>query len=184
MKISDFEISDLKLIEPQVFADSRGYFMETFNREKFVALTGISEDWVQDNESKSDQGVLRGFHFQKPPHAQAKLVRVIQGEVLDVVVDIRIGSPTFGKHVAVTLSAENKCQFYIPEGFAHGFLVKRDDTIFAYKCSRYYHKESEVSLKWNDPVLNIDWGINSPILSEKDSNSALNLVDVKRLLLS
>jgi dTDP-4-dehydrorhamnose 3,5-epimerase len=167
MKIIDTKIPDLKIIESSVFSDDRGYFFESYSYEKLKNL-GIDKVFVQDNESKSQKGVLRGLHFQNPPFAQAKLVRVVKGAVLDVAVDIRKKSPTYGQHVCVELSEQNKRMFYVPEGFAHGFLVLEDDTIFSYKCSQYYHKESEGSLLWNDEILNINWGINTPILSEKD----------------
>ncbi len=160
-------IDGLVILQPRIFNDGRGYFYESWNKQTFLQC-GIAQDFVQDNQSLSQQGVLRGLHFQKPPFAQAKLVRVIQGAVLDVAVDIRKNSPTYGQHVAVELTGENKTLFYIPEGFAHGFLTLQDDTIFAYKCSNYYHKASEESLMWNDPDLNIAWGIDAPLLSEKD----------------
>jgi len=167
MKIINTSIPDLKILEPAVFADDRGYFFESYSYEKLKDL-GIDKVFVQDNESKSQKGVLRGLHFQNPPYAQAKLVRVVKGAVLDVAVDIRKDSPTYGQHVCVELSEQNKRMFYIPEGFAHGFLTLEDDTIFTYKCSAYYNKESEGSLLWSDETLNIDWGIDNPILSEKD----------------
>ncbi|MGL4598943.1 MAG: dTDP-4-dehydrorhamnose 3,5-epimerase [Bacteroidia bacterium] len=160
-------IAGLVILKPRIFNDGRGYFYESWNKQTFLQA-GITQDFVQDNQSLSQQGVLRGLHFQKPPHAQAKLVRVIQGAVLDVAVDIRKHSPTYGQHVAVELTGENKTMFYIPEGFAHGFLTLQDDTIFAYKCSNYYNKASEESLLWNDPDLKIEWGIAAPLLSEKD----------------
>lgn len=167
MKVTTTEIEGLLIIDPKVFADDRGYFFESYNKQIFEE-SGIYEDFVQDNQSLSQQGVLRGLHFQKPPHAQAKLVSVIQGSVLDVAVDIRKGSPTYGQYYALILSSENKKMFFIPSGFAHGFLTLEDDTIFSYKCSSQYAKESEGSLKWDDPDLAIEWGIKNPILSEKD----------------
>ncbi|MCL2414906.1 MAG: dTDP-4-dehydrorhamnose 3,5-epimerase [Bacteroidales bacterium] len=167
MKILETKIQNLKIIEPSVFSDDRGYFFESYSHEKLKEL-GIDKIFVQDNESKSEKGVLRGLHFQNPPFAQAKLVRVVRGAVLDVAVDIRKNSPTYGQHVCVELSEQNKRMLYIPEGFAHGFLTLEDDTIFSYKCSQFYNKESEDSLLWNDETLNIDWGTNNPILSEKD----------------
>jgi dTDP-4-dehydrorhamnose 3,5-epimerase len=167
MKIIDTKIPDLKILEPSVFADDRGYFFESYSYQKLKDL-GIDKTFVQDNESKSQKGVLRGLHFQNPPFAQAKLVRVVKGAVLDVAVDIRQNSPTYGQHVCVELSEENKRMFYIPEGFAHGFLTLENDTVFSYKCSQYYNKESEGSLLWNDETLCIDWGFEDPILSEKD----------------
>jgi len=173
MEIEKLSIPELILIKPQVFADERGYFFESFNEEKFAQKSGVGVKFVQDNESLSNCGVLRGLHFQNPPYAQGKLVRVIRGSVQDVAVDIRRNSPTFGQHFSVILSGENKYQLYIPEGFAHGFLVLEDHTIFSYKCTNFYHRESERSLKWNDPDLHIAWGINAPVLSEKDRNTAV-----------
>ncbi|MCL2027883.1 MAG: dTDP-4-dehydrorhamnose 3,5-epimerase [Bacteroidales bacterium] len=167
MKLIDTKIPDLKILEPSVFTDDRGYFFESYSYQKMKDL-GMDNVFVQDNESKSQRGVLRGLHFQNPPFAQAKLVRVVKGAVLDVAVDIRKNSPTYGQHVCVELSEQNKRMFYIPEGFAHGFLVLEDDTIFSYKCSQFYNKESEGSLLWNDETLNINWGFDNPILSEKD----------------
>ena len=171
MKLKETGIRGLIVIEPDVFGDSRGYFMETFSLRKFRELTGLDIDFVQDNESKSCYGVVRGLHFQKPPHAQSKLVRVVKGAVLDVAVDIRKGSPTFGKHVAVELSAENHRQFFIPRGFAHGFVVLTDEVIFQYKCDNYYAPEYEGAIAWDDPDLGIDWKIPAEdvILSAKDT---------------
>ncbi len=174
MEIERLSIPDLILIRPQVFSDERGYFFESFNKEIFAEKSGLRINFVQDNESLSNYGVLRGLHFQNPPYAQGKLVRVIRGSVQDVAVDIRRNSPTYGKHCSVILSGENKYQFYIPEGFAHGFLVLEDDTVFSYKCTNYYNRESESILKWNDPDLDIVWGIKEPVLSEKDRNSNVN----------
>jgi dTDP-4-dehydrorhamnose 3,5-epimerase len=167
MEIQRTFINDLLVIHPKVFADGRGYFYESWNKQSFEKA-GIRSEFVQDNQSLSQPGVLRGLHFQNPPYAQAKLVRVIAGAVLDIAVDIRKDSPTYGKHFSIELNAENKTMFYIPEGFAHGFLTLKEDTIFAYKCAGFYNKASEGCLLWNDPDLNIDWGITSPILSEKD----------------
>jgi len=147
--------------------------MESYNSQLFKDTTNLNVEFVQDNESQSNKGVLRGLHFQKPPHAQGKLVRVVKGSVLDVAVDIRKSSKTFGKHFSIVLSEENKTQFYVPPGFAHGFLVLEDNTIFSYKCTGFYNKESEVSLRWDDGDINIDWGIKDPILSEKDKNSSV-----------
>ncbi len=161
------------IIEPRVFGDNRGYFFESFSLRDFEAHVGPVA-FVQDNESLSERrGVLRGLHFQKGDLAQAKLLRVVQGSVLDVAVDIRPGSPTFGRHVSVVLSGENKRQFFIPRGFAHGFLVLEDHTIFQYKCDNYYAPEAEGSYRWNDPAFAIDWGISPDevILSEKDSQA-------------
>ena len=167
MEITKCHIQGLLTIEPKVFGDNRGYFFESFNKDKFDAeVPNIS--FVQDNQSMSHKGVLRGLHFQRPPFEQGKLVRVIQGSVLDVAVDIRSNSITYGQHVAIELNGSNNTMFYIPPGFAHGFLTLEDNTIFAYKCTQYYHKDSEGCILWNSPSLGINWGINSPILSEKD----------------
>lgn len=173
MKITSLAIEGLLLFEPRVFEDDRGSFMESFREDHFQALSELNTRFVQDNESVSKAHVLRGLHFQVPPKAQAKLVRVSQGSVLDVAVDLRKGSPTFGQHCALLLSAENRRQFYIPEGFAHGFLSLEDDTIFSYKCSEYYSHEDERSLLWNDEHLGIDWKLDSDrvLLSEKDKNA-------------
>ncbi len=168
MKFLRTEIPDVILIQPKVFGDERGYFFESFQQEKFNDFVGKETRFVQDNESKSSKNVLRGLHFQAPPFAQGKLVRVIKGAVLDVAIDIRQNSPTYGKHVALTLSEENKNQLFIPEGFAHGFLTLEDNTIFQYKCTNYYAPQSEQSILWNDFTLNIYWGIENPLLSQKD----------------
>ncbi len=159
----------LKVFEPRVFADARGYFFESFNKQVFAA-EGITTEFVQDNESRSARGVLRGLHYQLNPMAQAKLVRVIEGEVLDVAVDIRKGSPTFGKHYSILLSAENKKQLYIPRGFAHGFAVLSDSCIFQYKCDNFYSKESEGGILFSDAELGIDWQLNPAdiLVSDKD----------------
>lgn len=172
MKVTKTFIEGLLLIEPDVHGDSRGYFMESFNARTFRELTGIDADFVQDNESKSSYGVVRGLHFQRPPHAQAKLVRVVEGRVLDVAVDLREGSETYGKHFAVELSEENHFQMYIPKGFAHGFSVLSEKVVFQYKCDDYYAPETEGALAWDDPDLAIDWRIphESVRLSEKDKN--------------
>jgi dTDP-4-dehydrorhamnose 3,5-epimerase len=167
------EIEGPLIIEPRVFGDNRGYFFESFSLRDFEAHVGPIA-FVQDNESLSaKKGVLRGLHFQKGDMAQAKLLRVVRGSVLDVAVDIRPGSPTFGRSVKVLLSGENKRQFFIPRGFAHGFLVLEDDTVFQYKCDNYYAPESEGSYRWNDPAFAIDWGISPDevILSEKDARA-------------
>lgn len=167
MKIIDCEIEGLKIIEPAVFGDNRGYFFETFNKDKYdTFLNGLQ--FVQDNESLSSKNVIRGLHFQRPPYEQGKLVRVIKGAVLDVVVDIRKNSATYGKVFSVELTEENKKQFWIPPGFAHGFETLEDHTIFAYKCTGPYNKESEGSLFWNDPNLDLPWSSKNPIISEKD----------------
>ena len=172
MEIIKTSIEGLLIIKPDVFKDERGYFFETYNKERF-AREGLMMNFVQDNESKSSKGVLRGLHFQKPPYAQGKLVRVVKGSVMDVAVDIRKGSPTYGRWESVVLTEDNKLQFWIPEGFAHGFVTLEDDTIFNYKCTNIYNKESEGSILWNDPDINIDWNIENPILSEKDKTSPL-----------
>lgn len=172
MELIKTSIDGLLIIKPDVFKDERGYFFESYNKERF-AKAGLNMDFVQDNESKSDKGVLRGLHFQKPPYAQGKLVRVIKGSVMDVAVDLRKGSPTYGKWESVVLTEENKLQFWIPEGFAHGFVALEDNTIFNYKCTNVYNKESEGSILWNDPDINISWNIDNPILSEKDKISPL-----------
>lgn len=165
-------IPEVWLIEPKVFRDDRGYFFESYQHRRFVEMTGINPQWVQDNESKSTYGVLRGLHFQRPPMEMAKLVRVVEGAVLDVAVDIRPHSPTFGKHVAVELSADNKRQLFIPRGFAHGFLVLTETAIFSYKCDNYYSPEHDSGIYFADPDLNIDWKLPAEklILSEKDKN--------------
>lgn len=167
--ITDTAIEGVKIIEPKVFGDHRGYFFESFSQRDFDAQVREIR-FVQDNESKSKYGVLRGLHFQKPPHAQSKLVRVVRGAVLDVAVDIRKGSPTFGQHVAVELTEDNHRQFFIPQGFAHGFTVLSDEVVFQYKCDNFYAPESEGAIAWNDPQLGIDWRIPSSdiILSAKD----------------
>lgn len=172
MTITETAIPDLLLIQPRIFEDERGYFYESYNKNTFQE-SGLEMDFVQDNQSLSQKGVLRGLHFQNPPHAQGKLVRVIQGSVLDVAVDIRRNSPTYGQHVSVVLSGENKTQFWIPPGFAHGFLTLEDHTLFSYKCTDIYHPSSEEALPWNDPSLAIDWGIKNPIVSEKDLEARL-----------
>ncbi len=173
MDIDRLNISDLILIKPKVFADERGYFFESYNQSVFEEKTGNQVIFLQDNESRSNAGVLRGLHFQNPPFAQGKLVRVVRGAVKDVAVDLRKQSPTFGKYGSAILSAENKQQLYVPPGFAHGFLVLEDDTIFSYKCTGFYHQASEGSLAWNDPDINIDWGITDPVLSDKDRNNTV-----------
>lgn len=173
MKIIETEIQGLFIIEPDVYGDSRGYFFESFNKKRIEEQTGISVDFVQDNESRSTYGVVRGLHFQKPPHAQAKLVRVVSGRVLDVAVDLREGSPTYGKHVAVELSGENHRQVFIPKGFAHGFSVLSEEAVFQYKCDDYYAPETEGAVAWDDPDIAIDWRIpaDDMILSEKDKKN-------------
>jgi dTDP-4-dehydrorhamnose 3,5-epimerase len=167
MELINTGIEGLWVINPKVFADPRGYFFESYNKELFVK-NGLDLTFVQDNQSLSHKGVLRGLHFQNPPFAQGKLVRVITGAVLDVAVDIRKNSPTYGKHFAAELTEENKTMMYIPEGFAHGFLTLRDNTIFSYKCTNVYNKASEDSIKWDDPTIGINWNVKDPLLSEKD----------------
>ena len=170
MKITKTNIDGLIVIEPEIFLDDRGFFFESWNLNSFKKI-GIEENFVQDNQSLSSKGVLRGLHFQNPPYSQSKLVRVIKGSVLDVAVDIRSNSPTYGLHYSVTLSEKNFKSFFIPKGFAHGFITLEDNTIFSYKCSEFYNKESEGSIAWNDKDLSIDWKIKNPIVSIKDSNS-------------
>jgi dTDP-4-dehydrorhamnose 3,5-epimerase len=172
MELIPTSIPDVKIIKPDVFGDDRGYFFESFHVDKFAAF-GITDPFLQDNESRSQKNVLRGLHFQLPPFAQGKLIRVIRGAVLDIAVDIRRNSPTFGKWVSMELTGENKWICWIPAGFAHGFVTLEDDTIFTYKCSAMYNKASEGSIRWNDPDLNIDWGITDPLLSEKDKVAPL-----------
>ena len=169
MKIIDTPIPDIKIIEPQVFGDERGFFMETWNQKLFEErVTGKPTQFVQDNHSKSKQGILRGLHYQTE-HTQGKLVRVISGEVFDVAVDIRKDSATFGQWVGVYLSAENRRQLWIPKGFAHGFYVTSDEAEFVYKCTDYYHPQSEVSIRWDEPQIGIEWPLDGgPILSDKD----------------
>jgi dTDP-4-dehydrorhamnose 3,5-epimerase len=170
MKFVETKISDVIIIEPTVFGDERGYFLEAYNKKKFEEVVGITS-FVQDNESKSSKGVLRGLHFQKPPFEQAKLVRCIEGEVLDVAVDIRKNSKTYGKHVAVLLSGENKRQLFVPRGFAHGFLVLSDSATFAYKVDNIYAPEFDAGIRWNDKELNIQWGLEESevLVSAKDA---------------
>lgn len=173
MEIVKTEIQDLLIIKPRVFEDDRGYFFESYNREGFKDR-GIEATFVQDNESRSMKNVLRGLHFQKPPYSQGKLVRVMHGSVLDVAVDLRKHSPTYGKWASIVLSDKNKWMYWVPEGFAHGFLTLEDNTVFFYKCTNVYSRESEGSIRWNDPTLNIDWGkVEHPILSDKDKVSPL-----------
>lgn len=169
MNVIPTEIPDVVLIEPKVFSDLRGYFFESYNEESFRAM-GIDEHFMQDNQSKSVISTIRGLHFQLPPHEQGKLVRVVRGRIFDIAVDIRRGSPWYGQWVGRELSAENRMMLWIPAGFAHGFVVREDETIVSYKCTRVYHRESEASIRWNDPELAIDWGVENPVVSEKDSN--------------
>jgi len=171
MKFIETKISDLIIIEPIIFGDVRGYFLESYNQKKFEEVIGKTS-FMQDNESKSSKGVLRGLHFQKPPFQQAKLVRCVEGEVLDVALDIRKNSKTYGKHIAVLLSGENKRQLFVPRGFAHGFLVLSKSAIFSYKVDNIYSPEHDSGVIWNDPNLSIDWGFDKSelIISEKDKN--------------
>ena len=175
MNIITTHIEGVYIIEPRVFGDERGYFFESFSERDFKAQTGLKVRFVQDNESRSKRGVLRGLHFQREPYAQAKLVRVVSGRVLDVAVDIRPESATFGKYVATELSGDNHRQMFIPKGFAHGYVVLEDDTVFQYKCDEFYHPESGGGIAWNDPRIGIDWGIleSEITLSDKDKNRPL-----------
>lgn len=171
MNIVETEIKGVFIIEPKVFGDNRGYFFESFSQREFESVIG-PVTFVQDNQSRSSYGVVRGLHFQRPPHAQAKLVRVVKGKVLDVAVDLRKDSPTFGKYVAVELSDENHRQVFIPKGFAHGFSVLSEEAVFQYKCDEYYAPESEAAIAWDDQDLNIDWKVPAEdvVLSAKDRN--------------
>jgi dTDP-4-dehydrorhamnose 3,5-epimerase len=181
MKVIDTKIPDVKIIEPAVFGDERGFFMETWNQQKFEELvTGKETRFVQDNHSKSKQGILRGLHYQTE-NTQGKLVRVVSGEVFDVAVDIRKDSPTFGQWVGVYLSAENKRQLWVPEGFAHGFYVTSEEAEFVYKCTDYYNPNAEVSICWDDEEIGIDWPLDiTPSLSLKDAN-AMKMNDLELL---
>ena len=172
MEVIKTDIEGVVIIEPRIFKDDRGYFYESFSQREFEEKV-CRTTFVQDNQSKSSYGVLRGLHFQKPPYCQSKLVRCIKGVVLDVAVDIRKGSPTFGKYVAVELSEDNHRQFFVPRGFAHGFAVLTPEAVFQYKCDNFYNKESEGSVAWNDPQLGIDWRIpaDKVLLSQKDKLS-------------
>ncbi|MFI5221958.1 MAG: dTDP-4-dehydrorhamnose 3,5-epimerase [Bacteroidia bacterium] len=167
MQIEKTHLEGLLIIKPDVFRDARGYFYEPYNRKKFEAA-GITVEFVQDNQSLSNKGTIRGLHFQSPPFEQGKLVRVVKGAVLDVVVDIRKNSPDYGKHFLIELSETNFLQFWIPAGFAHGFSVLEDQTIFEYKCSNYYSRPSEAGILWNDMDLGINWQVGDPVVSEKD----------------
>ncbi|HET8861118.1 dTDP-4-dehydrorhamnose 3,5-epimerase [Marivirga sp.] len=173
MNITRTEFDDLYIIKPTVFEDSRGYFFESFHQKKFEDATGIQCEFVQDNQSRSTYGVIRGLHMQVPPMAQAKLVRVLEGEVLDIAIDLRKNKPTFGKSFSIHLSAENKHQLYIPRGFAHGIVVLSKDAEFFYKCDNYYSPENERGIMYNDASLNIDWKIDveKRIISEKDKKN-------------
>ncbi len=175
MIVTETNLKDCFVIEPKIFGDTRGYFFESFNEKVFEDKTGLSINFVQDSEAFSNKGVLRGLHFQKGMHAQAKLVRVVKGKVLDVAVDIRPDSKTYGKHFAIILSEENKKQLFVPRGFAHGYAVLENNTIFNYKCDNYYHPTSEGGIIYNDPNLNIDWMLdeNEILLSDKDKKLGL-----------
>lgn len=170
MRFIKTKIKDLIIIEPEIFGDERGYFIESYNKKKFEDIIGKAS-FVQDNESKSSKGVLRGLHFQKPPYDQAKLVRCIEGKVLDVAVDLRNGSKTYGQHIAIELSSENKKQLFVPRGFAHGFLVLSESAVFAYKVDNFYAPDYDSGISWNDPMLNIPWGMDKSeiLVSKKDS---------------
>jgi len=167
MEVRKTQIEDLLVIVPDVFGDARGCFLETYNRKRYEEA-GLAFDFVQDNCSFSHHGTVRGLHYQVGPYAQGKLVTALQGRVLDVAVDVRFGSPTFGRHVAVELTDENRLQFWLPPGFAHGFAVLSETATFAYKCTAYYHKDSERSIRFDDPDLNIAWNVTNPIVSAKD----------------
>ena len=178
MKVTRLSIPDVLLIEPQVFNDDRGFFFESFNQEKFEEAIGRKINFVQDNHSKSTKGVLRGLHYQIPPRAQGKIIRVTQGEVFDVVVDLRKSSPTFGKWAGEILSSDNKKQMWIPEGFAHGFLTLSDTAEFLYKTTDFYSKDHEEAIQWNDKIIDIDWPVKNVSLSSKD-NAALSFKEAK-----
>lgn len=167
MELIETPIQDLFIIQPKVFEDERGYFYESYNKATFEKL-GIKDEFIQDNQSLSGKDVLRGLHFQNPPFAQGKLVRAIKGGILDVALDIRKNSKTYGQHFDIVLNETNKTMLWIPPGFAHGFLTLENETIFSYKCTNVYNKQSEDSILWNDPSLAIKWGISNPILSDKD----------------
>ena len=170
MKAIETKLKGCFVIEPKVFQDKRGYFLESYNQKVFNKAIGQDINFIQDNESFSSKGVLRGLHYQTGEHAQAKLVRVIQGEVLDIAVDVRQTSPTFGQHISIILSEDNKKQLFVPRGFAHGFIVLSNNVLFSYKCDNFYNKESEAGIIYNDKSLNIDWKLNEDdfIISEKD----------------
>jgi len=172
MQIIKAEIPDVLIIKPDIFQDERGYFYESYNINTFQKA-GLDLSFMQDNESKSRRDVIRGIHFQNPPYEQGKLVRVIKGSVKDVAVDIRKNSPYFGKWCSAVLSEDNKLMMWIPPGFAHGFVALEEETIFFYKCTQVYHKDSERSIRWDDPDLNIDWGLNNPMVNSKDQQAPL-----------
>ena len=170
MKVINTPLDGLLVFTPEIYEDDRGYFFESWNKKIFKEF-GLNYEFNQDNQSLSKYGVLRGLHFQNPPYAQGKLVRVVKGKVLDVVVDIRSDSSTYGSHYKIELSETNKLIFWIPPGFAHGFITLENDTIFSYKCTSVYNKQSEQALLWSDKTLNIDWQIKKPIVSQKDQNA-------------
>ena len=175
MEVIKTTIEGVLIIEPKIWGDDRGYFFESYSAHDFAVKTGLDITFVQDNESKSRYGVLRGLHFQNPPYTQSKLVRVIKGRVLDVAVDIRKGSPTYGQYVSCELTAENHRQFFVPKGMAHGFVVLSEEAVFQYKCDEFYHPEAEGAIAWDDKDLNIDWPIPATdvVLSEKDKHHPL-----------
>jgi dTDP-4-dehydrorhamnose 3,5-epimerase len=168
VRVHKTELDGVVVIEPRVFEDERGYFFETWSAQRYAEL-GVPAQFVQDNVSRSRRGTLRGLHLQSPPHAQGKLVFALEGEVFDVAVDVRVGSPTFGRSISQTLSAQNRRQMYVPPGFAHGFCVVSEEALFAYKCTTYYTPAAEVSVLWNDPEIGIAWPIDSPVLSKRDA---------------
>lgn len=170
MEIKTTNIEGILVIQPTVFGDERGHFFESFRKDSLKKY-GVSDNFIQDNQSLSSKGIIRGLHFQKDPYSQGKLVRVIKGAVLDVALDIRKASHTYGKYFSLELNETNKTMMYIPRGFAHGFATLEDDTIFAYKCTNYYHKQSEGAVLWNSKALDIQWGVRNPILSDKDKNA-------------
>lgn len=179
MQVEAGPLAGIKIFTPAVFADERGYFLETYNQERYTPA--VPTVFVQDNESHSKQGVLRGLHLQTAPHAQGKLVRVVAGEVLDVVVDVRPESDTFGQYFSQVLSDENKIQIWIPPGFAHGFVTRSETATFAYKCTAYYEPTAEVTLAWNDPTVAIDWEVAAPILTARDQ-AGLSLAEVRSVV--
>jgi dTDP-4-dehydrorhamnose 3,5-epimerase len=172
MELIATKLKDCFILKPNVFNDARGYFFESYNRQQFASISGLDVNFVQDNQAKSNYGIVRGLHFQVGEYAQAKLVRVLQGKVLDVVVDMRLDSPSYLQHISVELSADNNLQLFVPRGFAHGYSVLENETIFFYKCDNYYHKESEGGIFYNDPSLKINWGIPDEdiLVSEKDQH--------------
>jgi dTDP-4-dehydrorhamnose 3,5-epimerase len=178
MKVTQTQIPEVLIIEPEVFGDQRGFFSETYQVVRYASY-GIMGPFVQDNLSRSARGVLRGLHFQNP-RSQGKLVSVLRGQILDVAVDVRFGSPTFGRHIAVELSEDNRRQIWVPRGFAHGFLVLSEIADFSYKCDEFYSPPDEFSLRWNDPAVGIEWGIDAPTLSARDA-AAPTLADLKNL---